>query len=136
MEQIFGIQKLTVRKIISLSKIHFYYRKYHWGSTLSNLYQARSGNLFYCLYSQTRFCVFNFLSILSDFLSREKLTQKWQKQKVSQFTKFQLLNDKIDQNTNFAKLPSVKWLFLYILKRNIISITQLLVLVSFEAISF
>ena len=24
---------------------------------------------------------------------------------------FQFLNDKIDQNTNFAKLPSAKWLF-------------------------
>ena len=26
---------------------------------------------------------------------------------------FQFLNDKIDQNTNFAKLPRDKWLFLY-----------------------
>ena len=30
-----------------------------------------------------------------------------------QFAKLQLMEDKIDQNTNFAKLPSGKWLFLY-----------------------
>ena len=39
------------------------------------------------------FCVSNFLSILSDFLSRGKLTQKWLEPKAEQ----------IDQNTNFAK---------------------------------
>ena len=60
-----------------------------------------------------RFCVFNFLSILSDFLSREKLTQKWHEPKAEQLLKLQFLNDKIDQSTNFAKLPCAKWLFLY-----------------------
>ena len=32
--------------------------------------------------------------------------------KLRQVFAFQLLNDKIDQNTNFAKLPSAKWVFL------------------------
>ena len=58
------------------------------------------------------FCVLNFLSILSGFLSREKLTQKWQKSKVEQFSKLQFLNDKIDQNTNFSQLSNAKRLFL------------------------
>ena len=49
------------------------------------------------------------LSILSDFLWPEKLTQK----KVSNFTKLWLFHDKIDQNTNFGKLPSAKEFFLY-----------------------
>ena len=47
------------------------------------------------------FCEKN-LSILSDFLSPEKLTQK----KLSNFAKLQFLNDKIDQSTNFVKLPN------------------------------
>ena len=34
------------------------------------------------------FCVLNLLSTLSDFLSREKLTQKWLEPKAEQFTKF------------------------------------------------
>ena len=38
------------------------------------------------------FCVSNFLSILSDFLSRGKLTQKWLEPKAEQ----------VDQTTNFA----------------------------------
>jgi hypothetical protein len=59
------------------------------------------------------FCVLNFLWILSDFLSQKKLTQKWIVPKAEQFTKLQFLNDKDDQHTNFANLPSAKWLFLY-----------------------
>ena len=58
------------------------------------------------------FFVLDYLSILSDFLSWEKLTQKLRESKAEQFAKLQFLNDKIDQNTNFAKLPSAKWLFL------------------------
>ena len=58
------------------------------------------------------FCVLNFLSMLSDFLPWKKLTQKLLAPKAEQFAKLQFLNDKIDQNTNFAKLPSAKWLFL------------------------
>ena len=54
------------------------------------------------------FCVLNFLSILSDFLWREILTQKWLEPKAEQFSKLQFLNDKIDQNTNFAQLTSAK----------------------------
>ena len=48
------------------------------------------------------FRVLNFLSIFS-------LTQKWLQPKAEQFAKIQFLNDKIHQNTDFAK-----WLFLYI----------------------
>ena len=59
------------------------------------------------------FFVLDLLSIFSDYLSQEKLTQKWQEPKAEQFAKLQVLNDKIDQNTNFAKLPSGKWLFQY-----------------------
>ena len=33
--------------------------------------------------------------------------------KVEQSAKLQFLNDKIDQNTNYAKFQSAKWLFLY-----------------------
>jgi hypothetical protein len=33
---------------------------------------------------------------------------------------FQFLNDKIDQDTNFAKLPSAKWLFLVYVTVNFI----------------
>ena len=58
------------------------------------------------------FCVLDFLSILSDFLLQETLTQKRLEPKAK-FAKLQLLNDKIDQYTNFEKLPSAKWLFFY-----------------------
>ena len=40
-------------------------------------------------------------------LTRETDSQK----KLSNFAKLQFLYDKIDQNTNFVKLPSLKWLF-------------------------
>ena len=52
------------------------------------------------------FCVLNFLSILSDFISREELTQKYLESKIEPFAKVLFLNDKIDQNPNFAKLPN------------------------------
>ena len=47
------------------------------------------------------------LSFPQIFLSREILRQK---KKLSNFAKLQFLDDKIDQNTNFAKLSSDKWL--------------------------
>ena len=59
------------------------------------------------------FCILNFLSILPGFLSREKMTQKWENSKAEQFSKLQFLKAKIDQNTNFAQLGNVKRLFLY-----------------------
>ena len=40
------------------------------------------------------------IHFISNYLSPEKLTQK----KPSNFSKFQFLNDKIDQNINFAKI--------------------------------
>ena len=46
------------------------------------------------------------------FSSREG---NWEN-KLSDFAKFQFLINKIDQKTNFAKLPSAKWLFLYCCK--------------------
>ena len=42
---------------------------------------------------------------------------------------FQFLNDKIDQNTNFAKLPSTKWLFCYNCKLYHTKITRAKILV-------
>ena len=50
-------------------------------------------------------CVEYFLSFPQKNLSPEKT-------ETNQVFTFQFLNDKIDQNTNFAKLPSAKWLFL------------------------
>ena len=54
--------------------------------------------------SRFGFCVLNFLSILSNFFLREKLTQKMTSVKSWAICKTSIL----DQNTNF-----VKWLFLY-----------------------
>ena len=53
-------------------------------------------------------CISHFLSIVSDFVLREKLTNK---EAEHLFPKLQILNDKNDQDTNFAKLSSAKWLF-------------------------
>ena len=47
------------------------------------------------------FCVLNFLSILSGFLSREKLSKKWQKSKAEQFPKLRFLNAETDQTPIF-----------------------------------
>ena len=55
------------------------------------------------------FYVLDFFSILSDL----PLTREIDTKKLSNFEKLQFLNDRIDQNTNFAKLPSAKWLFWY-----------------------
>ena len=49
-------------------------------------------------------CVLNFLSILSGFRSREKLTQKGQKSKAEPFPKVQFLNNKIDQLQSAKRL--------------------------------
>ena len=51
------------------------------------------------------FCVSNFLSILSDFFSREKMAQKRLEPKPEQFTKLHFLSYKIDQK---QQLPSAK----------------------------
>ena len=48
------------------------------------------------------FCVLDFFSIPSGFLSSEKLTQKFEKNK-----KIQFLCSKIKQNINFAQVPMV-----------------------------
>ena len=53
------------------------------------------------------FCVLNFLSIVSDFLSEENWTQKWQESKAEQFAKLQFLNDKIDQKHQFCQIAKV-----------------------------
>ena len=45
------------------------------------------------------FFVLNFFSILSDL----PLTREIDTKKLSNFEKLQFLNDRIDQNTNFAK---------------------------------
>ena len=54
--------------------------------------------------SRLEFCVLNFLSILSGFRSREKLTQKGQKSKAEPFPKVQFLNNKIDQLQSAKRL--------------------------------
>ena len=40
------------------------------------------------------------------------MTQKLLEPKAEQFAQLQLLNDELDQNVNFAKFPSAKWLCL------------------------
>ena len=51
----------------------------------------------------------NMWKIFSLVSSEKHVTREnWDKLSVY----FSILNDKIDQNTNFAKLPSAKWLFL------------------------
>ena len=57
------------------------------------------------------FSVKMILSILCNLIWPEKLTPK---KKDGNFEKLQLFYDKIDQNTNFAKLPRAKWLFFII----------------------
>ena len=57
--------------------------------------------------SRFQFFILNFLLFLQIFLSPDKLTQK----KLSNFEKLVFLNDKIDTNTNLAKLPSAKCFF-------------------------
>ena len=46
------------------------------------------------------------------FLTFPQKTLLPEKNETNYVFTFQFLNDKIDQNTNFAKLPSGKWLFL------------------------
>ena len=46
------------------------------------------------------------------FLSFSQKNLSPEKNETNYVFTFQFLNDKIDQNTNFAKLPSGKWLFL------------------------
>jgi hypothetical protein len=47
--------------------------------------------------------------------SSSPLTRENDTKKLIDFAKVQFLNDKIDQNTNFAKMPSAKCLLLSIL---------------------
>ena len=63
------------------------------------------------------FCVLNFLSILSGFLSRGKLTQKWQRSIAEQFSKLRFFINKIDQSINFSQLQVPKRLKLNYGKR-------------------
>jgi hypothetical protein len=51
------------------------------------------------------FCVLKFLLILSDFFTIETDTKKDYSQELGNLQKF---NDKIEENTNIAKLPSAK----------------------------
>ena len=64
---------------------------------LSSLFTCRS-------VSKVGILCLNFPSILSNFLSQEKLTQKWQDPKAEQITKLQRLNYKIDQNVESLEL--------------------------------
>ena len=81
-----------------------------------------------------RFCILIFLSIISDFLSWKKLTQKWQEPKAEQCATLQFLHNKINQKTNFAKLPIAKWLFLVKVYK-LFTITQLWAVVTFVSVS-
>ena len=54
--------------------------------------------------------------------------------KADQFTKLQFLNNKIDQNANFVKLPSAKSLFLNKFK-SFLMIAQFLILPFFMSVS-
>ena len=78
------------------------------------------------------FCVFRFtLNPLRFSLMREteaKMT------KADQFTKLQFLNNKIDQNANFVKLPSAKSLFLN-KSKSFLMIAQFLILPFFMSVS-
>ena len=69
--------------------------------------KAGQRDIYYLAAPRFGFYALNFLPILW----REKLTQKWPKSNAEQFAKLQFLNDKIDQNTNFAKLPVAKYKF-------------------------
>ena len=54
------------------------------------------------------FCVLNYLSILSDYaFTRETDTKE---PKAEQYAKLPFLNNGIDKNNNFDKLPRAKWL--------------------------
>ena len=53
------------------------------------------------------FSVLDFLLILSDL----SLTREIDTKKAESFAKLHLLNDRTDQNTNFAKLPGAKYIF-------------------------
>ena len=55
------------------------------------------------------FCVFNFLSILSDCLSQEKLIGSVE---AEQFSKLQLSKDKIDQTPNFSNCQMAIFVFI------------------------
>ena len=69
------------------------------------------------------FCVLNFLSNLSDFLSREKLTQKWLAPKLSNLQNFDIWMIKLTKTTNcqiflykftsYSQLLSF-WLYLFL----------------------
>ena len=64
-----------------------------------------------CLPSRSGLCFSYFLSVLSDFLSREKLTKK----KMSNFAKLKFLSFKIDQNGKIAKCQIYRTRFVYFL---------------------
>ena len=80
-----------------------------------------SRNLFVCQKFQLRCCIvdsgFGFGRYLGlgicvkYFLSFSQKNLSPVKTETNYVFAFQFLNDKIDQNTNFAKLPRDKWLF-------------------------
>ena len=51
------------------------------------------------------------LNIFSRFLKFSSYKWNWDKEKLNNFSKILFLIDEIEQNTNFAKSPSAKWLF-------------------------
>ena len=54
--------------------------------------------------------------LFSLLLSKKSVTRE----NLKKVFTFQFLNDKIDQDANFAKLPSAKWLFLVYVTVNFI----------------
>ena len=78
------------------------------------------------------FCIIIFLSILSDFLSRKKLTQKWQEPKAEQCAKLQFLNNEIDQKTNFGNCQMAIFVFKVY---KLFTITLLLAVVNLMSVS-
>ena len=76
-----------------------------WTKTLKDLkkFTSRSWGVI-----RARFFCFKFPLNLLRLITHQR---NWQFRKQSNFEKLQFLNDNIDKNTNFAKLPSAKWLF-------------------------
>ena len=73
------------------------------------------------------FCVLKFLSTLSDFFF---ITETDTKNDYSQeLGNLQNLNDKIEENTNIAKLPIAKYVAIFVKVYKLFTIAELLILV-------